>query len=55
MARVSLQPHFEPIGVSPEVHRSSRRWLVVAILAGAVLVAGLVIALWWTENLALPR
>ena len=51
---MSLQPYVEPIGVSPEVHRKSRRWVMLAVLAGLTLVAGLVAALWRTGNLELP-
>ncbi len=51
MARMSLEPHVEPIGLSPEIHRTSRRYLWSLIAGGVLLVAGLLIALRWTGNL----
>ena len=47
VARPRPQAFFEPIGVSPEVHGTSRRWVVALVAILVVGVAGILIALRW--------
>ncbi|HEX2030231.1 MAG TPA: hypothetical protein VHL78_02355 [Actinomycetota bacterium] len=45
MTRVRPEPYHEPIGLSPEVHRISRRWVVAAVAAVISLAAGVLVLL----------
>jgi hypothetical protein len=47
VARPRPQPFFEPIGVSPEVHDSSRRWVVAFVAILVVGVAAILLVLRW--------
>lgn len=47
MTRPRPQPFFEPIGVSPEVHGTSRRWVVALVAILVVGVVAILIAFRW--------
>jgi hypothetical protein len=45
MPAIRHEPFHEPIGLSPETHRISRRWIPLVMAAVAVLAAGGVAAM----------
>jgi hypothetical protein len=40
--RLRIEPYHEPIGISPETYRTSRRWVVAASAIIAVLLAAVI-------------
>jgi hypothetical protein len=45
VARIRLEPFHEPIGLSPEIFSTTRRWAVAAVVLLIVLAAGVAVLL----------